>query len=391
MNPRLPTGAQYTAESGSTELPDLRVTACCSTDSATLRAVSVLVSLVAGPLVVQLVFMGHAAMRWAAAKRLKLEVARVRLGWGPKVWAHNTRDGVAIEVRLLPPLAMVAIRGHDPAAEEDSYRGLYGRSDLGKRVLLTLASPAYYVGLTVLPLFAIGLVAGWPETTTPSPMIVAHVEPSSPADDAGIEPDDVILTANGQRVGDVQGLIAVVSPRAGLPTPMELRRGERKLTVSVTPVAPAGQPRARIGVLPKTVRRWKPLGVLEAAANSVTFPGALFGQQITAVALLFQPQQRETLAGPIAMSTLVADSEPGSRLQVALFVATAYLVSFWLLLCLPLPFCPCGRLLLLVPEALGRAQPSLRTERWLTRATVGVYVALLVVVTVSDVAGSIAH
>lgn len=352
---------------------------------------SILLSLLARPLVMQLVFMGHAAVRWAAAKRLKLEGSRVRLGWGPKVWSHRTRDGVAIEIRLLPPLAMVAIRGHDPAAEEVSYRALYGRSDLGKRVLLTLASPVYYVGLTVLPLFAIGLIAGWPETTTPSPMIVGDVEPGSPADEGGIELDDTVLLANGQRIDDVDGLIAVVSPRGGLPTPIELRRGERTLTVSVTPVAPTGQQRARIGVVPKRVQSWKPLGVLEAATNAFVLPANIFAGQIALTALLFQPQQRATLAGPVGMTKRVAAIEPSStlELEIALFVAITYLVTFWLMQCLPLPFCSCGRLLLLIPEALGRAQPSLRAERWLTRATVGFCFALIVVVTVSDVASVI--
>jgi membrane-associated protease RseP (regulator of RpoE activity) len=149
--------------------------------------VETIASLFVGPLVTQLIFLGHAIVRCLVARRLGLEVARVRVGWGPKLWTHRTRRGALVELRLLPPLAMVAIRGHDPAAEEPSYRALYTLRDLGKCVLLTLVTPAYYVCLTALPLFAIGAIAGWPEAVTPSPMIVGHVESDGRADLAGVE------------------------------------------------------------------------------------------------------------------------------------------------------------------------------------------------------------
>ncbi len=64
---------------------------------------------------------------------------------------------------------------------------------------------------------------------------VTGVFPGSPADDAGIEPGDVILSWNGQDLHSRAELsAAVVKSRVGSEATVELMRGRERLTVTVT-------------------------------------------------------------------------------------------------------------------------------------------------------------
>jgi serine protease Do len=70
-----------------------------------------------------------------------------------------------------------------------------------------------------------------PEGSTRRPSII----PGSPADEAGILVQDIILEINGQKIDDDNGLVSILSKnKVGDTVDMKILRGEQELTIPVT-------------------------------------------------------------------------------------------------------------------------------------------------------------
>jgi len=65
--------------------------------------------------------------------------------------------------------------------------------------------------------------------------VVTDVDPSGPAAEAGIEPDDVILQVNREPVKSAAELRAALRSSAGRPSLLLLSRGGRSLFLAVQP------------------------------------------------------------------------------------------------------------------------------------------------------------
>jgi serine protease Do len=65
--------------------------------------------------------------------------------------------------------------------------------------------------------------------------MVSSVRPGEPADKAGLEPGDVIVEVNGQRVGDSEDLVQrIVSLKPGTTVPVKVLRDRQEKTLNVT-------------------------------------------------------------------------------------------------------------------------------------------------------------
>jgi serine protease Do len=66
-------------------------------------------------------------------------------------------------------------------------------------------------------------------------VVVTDVDPSGPAAEAGIEPEDVILQVNREPVKSASELRAALRHSAGRPALLLLSRGGRSLFLAVQP------------------------------------------------------------------------------------------------------------------------------------------------------------
>lgn len=87
-----------------------------------------------------------------------------------------------------------------------------------------------------------------PGVTEAIPCILGRVTPGSPAEAAGIQPDDIVKSFNNIPVTDWNHFTELVQETAGETVPLLVERNEETLTLTVTPQFDASADRVLIGV-----------------------------------------------------------------------------------------------------------------------------------------------
>jgi len=116
------------------------------------------------------------------------------------------------------------------AGREDADR-VYHFKPVWQRALIVLAGPAANFLLAVALFSALGMVRG---DVTIEPRIGEIVE-GSPADEAGFQSGDLLVSIDGQRVGSFTDLTQTVMTRAGTPMRFTVDRGGREFLLEATP------------------------------------------------------------------------------------------------------------------------------------------------------------
>ncbi len=193
----------------------------------------------------------HELGHFLVAKLFDVKVLRFSLGFGSALgfgrWRLAFQRGETEYVVAWLPLGgyvkMVGenpdvedlVQGEEPPLAPGEEHRAFNNKPVWQRLLILFAGPAMNLLLPVL-IFATVLGIGMPR---PDP-VVGTVEPSSPAERAGLEVGDRVVAIAGQPVrwwGDVEDAIRA---RAGEPTPLRVERDGTLLDVELPVEARAG-------------------------------------------------------------------------------------------------------------------------------------------------------
>jgi regulator of sigma E protease len=174
----------------------------------------------------------HELGHFLVAKLMGVKVLRFSLGFGPRLLGFQ-RGETEYRIAALPLGGYVKMAGDDPTVEvapEDRGRGFLEQPPW-KRLLIALAGPAMNL-LLPLALF-VGLIWAQNGSQVPSAM-VGTVVPGSPAEKAGLEPGDRIVSmgASGEPARPMRDFVDVqdfVVPRPDRNVVLTLERDGRVL------------------------------------------------------------------------------------------------------------------------------------------------------------------
>lgn len=350
--------------------------------------------------------LGHYyAGRWFGAA-----VESFSVGFGRPITERKDKRGTRWRINWIPLGGFVKFVGE---AQGPRDVGVIEQGPVGKaytdltplqRIVVSLAGPAANFVLAVLIFTAMLLITGTPRET----IRVEEVNPGGPAELAGLQSGDVLLSVDGKAVENRDDLLLPVKLRAGDAIPIEVDRNGETLGLTLTPqrklmdnglgqMVPLGSIEMAFLPIPKEPRRYGPVG---AFAGGVTETGETVEMTVNMlVRMVTGKEPLSNLSGPVGIGDVtrrvvnrtleVPEATFGQKAMalgiMALKICALVSVGIGLFNLLPFPILDGGHVVFFAWEAVtGRALPEKIQEGALT---VGFFllIGLFVVVTWGDI------
>lgn len=361
----------------------------------------------------------HELGHFWVARRGGVEAEEFGIFFPPRVYKRKTKKGWIFSIGLLPLGGFVKLKGEHDADRES---GSFGAASFATKAKIMLAGVTMNL-LAALLLFTVLAWAGMPKLVpnqftvksdtivTKSEVLVAYVEPGSPAAKAGLESRDHLLTIGNHRVESADGLSRITKSLAGQTVAVKYQHDGRTETAYATLLTKsaveaslrAGQQKGYIGIEPVeySLQRstWSAPVVaigLTVQLTGLTFQGlghALAGLGgILAGAVTGNHAARENaqstagnqVAGPVGIFLILKN---GSFLgyQFMLMIIAVISLTLAIMNVLPIPALDGGRLFVILLSRLFRKTISQRTEELIYATGFIALMLLVIVITIHEV------
>lgn len=349
--------------------------------------------LLLGPLVLV-----HELGHYLVGRLFGVKADAFSIGFGKELAGWTDRRGTRWKLSALPLGGYVQFAGDMnatsmPDPDLDRYSAaeraqLFQAKPLWQRSLIVLAGPLtnLLVAIAVFAAFnlAYGKVVGTPE--------IAQFADTSAAREAGLRIGDRIITVDGHAIGSFTDIPEHVVPFPGRTVPIEVEREGRRLTVPVRIAAEIERDEfgneariGRLGILAGKVEMI-PVGPIEATTLGVEQSVGIMRMMATGVVQIVTGERSvRELGGPVKIAKY-----SGEQLSLGWlpFVSFAALISINLAFInlLPIPALDGGHLAFYAAEAVRRKPLGIRSQEWAFRAGLALVLALMLFVTINDVA-----
>lgn len=344
----------------------------------------------------------HELGHFFAAKWAKMKVEEFGIGYPPRALTLAQKNGTDYTLNWLPFGGFVKIKGEDGETEEAGAQDSFVGKPHWKQALVIAA------GIIMNLLFAwvilsATLFLGMPRALTDAEalmapdasLVISGVVSGSPAEDAGLQPGDRILSASAEAErfenAASETFTAFVAASAGETLALEVSRNGETHMFSVVPAAgiiehdperyALGVAVAPVGILP--VPWWQ--APLEGAALTASLTqriavglAAFFGSVFTLSADLAQ------ISGPVGIAGAVGEASADGF--VALLMLTAVIsINLALINLLPVPALDGGRLLFIIIEWITGKRIPEGVAGTVNGIGFAFLILLMVAVTASDI------
>lgn len=236
-----------------------------------LHGVAVLVVVVSLIAMVMLHELGH----FMTAKLSGMKVTEYFLGFGPRLW--SVRHGeTEYGVKAIPAGGYVRIVGMtnlEEVAPEDEPRA-YRQASFPRRILVGVAGSAMHFLIAFGLLWGVFAFSGYPvanAVTSRVAGVASFAHQQSPAQRAGLQPGDVIVSVDGRAVRSEDALRRQIEQSAGVPLHLGVERAGHVVAVTVTPEAAGAVrlvgPNGSVERFPNTSAKDGVIGVTFATAT----------------------------------------------------------------------------------------------------------------------------
>lgn len=350
--------------------------------------------LVIGPLVF-IHEMGH----FLVARYFGVKVEVFSIGFGREVTGWTDKHGTRWKVGWLPLGGYVRFAGdmNGASMEDPKWRdlpaseraGIFHAKPVGQRALIVLAGPLanFLAAIAILASFA--FVYG----EVSRPPVIATVQPGSPADKAGLQVGDRIVSINERPVRSFDDVYPVVQDNTGTDIAFKIARDGSEISRSIVPVIVVEKDRfgnsyriGRIGIAPSRTAEIRDVSLPESVVIGVKRMVQILDRMISGIWQVISGHRSPTeLGGPIKIAQISGEAAVLGWQQ---FVYLAALISINLgfINLLPVPMLDGGHLSFYAVEAILRRPVSPRTMEIAFRSGMYALLALMLFVTLNDLA-----
>lgn len=279
-------------------------------------------------------------------------------------------------------------------AEEARKHSLYAKPP-GKRTLIYLGGPV------------MNIITGWVLATTifvtgipAARVVINEVAPGSPAAEAAIQVDDIIVAINGEKVQGTGDVSLLTQKHLGAPTEVTLERDGQAFTVSLVPRENPPEGQGAMGIVisglenPGNLKRY-PLG--QAMVYGTEYVGTIMRMTVMLPVYVIRgliPIEQARPVGVIGISQIAQRSVEDSIATQAAYPFLNILVLISLSLgifnLLPIPALDGGRILFAIVEKIRRQPLTPAIEERIHMITLAVMGLLFVFITILDIVAPVA-
>ncbi len=349
--------------------------------------------LVLGPLVTV-----HELGHYLVGRYFGVKADAFSIGFGKELVGWTDRLGTRWKLSAIPLGGYVQFAGDMNPASQPSKEWLalpaeerertFQAKPLWQRALIVFAGPLtnFLVAVAILAAFNFGY--GKVEI----PPVVSMVVEGSAADEAGIEPGDRVIEADGVPIADFNTLRQRVVQDPGGSIDLLVQRDEQELAFAFT--IPSVEERDRFGNtfhvgqlgIGSVVGEFVPVGPVESVTLAVRQTGDIMSMMVTGIWQIITGRRSvEELGGPVKIAKY-----SGEQLSLGwqAFVSFVALISINLAFInlLPIPALDGGHLAFYAAEAVRRKPIGPRSQEWAFRTGIAFVLALMVFVTFNDIA-----
>lgn len=301
--------------------------------------------------------------------------------------------GTIYSLNWLPLGGFTRMLGEEDPTAPDSFAAAPKRW----RTAVLVAGPGFNLILAFV-LFVLMFMAGAPEPKGLR-VFVASVTPGSPADVAGLEPNDVVLAVNGQETKTTTEVSQVTRAHLGQEITLSIQRDQAKLDLRATPRRADEFDPAKEGPLGITIGMTATLGwglryysLFEAVPMGLSATALGLGEVVVAPVAIVRgliPLSMARPIGPVGIAQIAgAEAEASLRLgglYPILSLAGLLSVAIGLTNLLPLPALDGGRLIFILIEAIRRKRVDPKKETIVHLIGLALLLMLMVIITLQDI------
>ncbi len=364
-----------------------------------LPSPSILMTLFAFLLLLAPLVVIHELGHYLVARLFGVKADAFSVGFGKELLGRTDKRGTRWKLCALPLGGYVQFAGDwnaismpDAAAAAlppGEREGIFHFKPLWQRSLIVAAGPVTNLLFAVVIFAAFNLAYGKLVASTE----IARFGENSPAMAAGMQVGDRIVSIDGREVASFTDIPELVAPFPGKTVTIAVNRGGDQLTFPVRISDETERDRfgnegqvGRIGIGAGKVTV-VPVGPIDAVTLAGSQTAGIMRMMITGLGQIVTGERSvKELGGPIKIAKYSGEQLSLGWLS---FVSFAALISINLAFInfLPIPGLDGGHLAFYAAEAVRRKPLDIRSQEWAFRAGMALVLALMLFVTLNDIAG----
>jgi regulator of sigma E protease len=172
----------------------------------------------------------HELGHLTVAKLRGVQVLEFGLGYPPRLFGFRYRD-TDYTLNLLPLGGFVRMLGEDNAEDPDDPRAFVNKGPFTRLAILAAGATMN----AILPVFLLTIALLIPQDIVVTDVVVTKVAPNAPAEQAGIQPGDVIREVDGRKIDNSTVLQQAIQVRLGAESTWLVERDTAQRQVRLVP------------------------------------------------------------------------------------------------------------------------------------------------------------
>jgi len=191
--------------------------------------------------VIGLLIFFHELGHFLAARAVGVPVEEFGFGYPPRLLKIGEWQGTEITLNWIPFGGFVRPKGE----ADETVEGGMAAAPAWKRLVIALSGPVMNFIIGIIVLVIVYTAMGTPASNE---ALVTQIAPESPAMQVGLEPGDIILSVEGERIEDIEDLIDKINANVGREISLTVERDDETRTVEITPRVNPPEGEGAIGV-----------------------------------------------------------------------------------------------------------------------------------------------